>query len=792
MTHSYTQIITPTDIPETQKHRKIHSNLFLNLFYQIKSLDGVDEVAQALGQILPGIAGPIATLSVISVATPFVCIGALGMKDEYVEICHEYHEILERKVNSAQKLRELSQCSEKWRHFLATKLKLELPPSPKKPFIVKEPSLNHAAHQIVEFEKIKNEAFIAAIGKKYGWTGVVGMTGMSLAMLPTMLKSCINIAQETGKQSAALTGAANGLSLTSTITFGIGQIGMFIYGASKVRQGIAIRKTLQAGKKNFLKHASPALEEQTTSAITEIIDKDLNFNNKTHLQYGIATDIGQSLMISSTILNLIPGLGTAISIPLIAIGAPITVGAAIWRIVHERKERNFRGEGGNDYAKTRVDHTSLLHLFDISMEKNEVPIQVLQEEFKFCTQQLARIKLYSLLHKFIDNRKYSTLSKKMERLDYLLAHQKIATSLKGTILDQVKTIYFAEREHIYTWLSLPSPEAQKILLANIIQCATLQKENDIENLRFNLAPDSQHFDQLPSLLKALNLQDKTMLKKRINGIEDKDYKQVNQCLIPALKSSLKFIRYDLSEKLVQLSHIESMKEDIKKHEKESNLPTFSHAPISLLPHRSDKEIENNRMRTNHCFGNLSFHQRFQDRIEKDSKQLYTILKDHLSNQPEELDSALIKKQQTALNNFREKAAKFFLAEESLDEHGNQIMKWDDPRFVGQNKSDYQITYIINERTGKMTVKYGIHASAIIVSNSDSEKKTGIFVAEITQGKHQLLGDTQHQCIELERNQSEEKAANTTHWAASSAPSPSWAATSVRQRVNSTGYAHSLS
>ncbi len=234
------------------------------------------------------------------------------------------------------------------------------------------------------------------------------MGGMFVGMLPAVTKTIIDAHMlSSGAESATLAAATSGLSMASGIAFGVGQIAMLAYAGNRARQGFAIRDILNENRELFNKHAQLAISADTRAAILRIVDKDIDFNKKTRIQYGIATAVGQTAMATATILNLAPGVGTIASIPFIAVGAPVTIGAAIWRIVYEKKESKFRGEDGeNPYSEELKKKTDLSDLFARSTEQggnDHYVMQALETEFKTCSNQLAHIKLFSLLRTFISH-----------------------------------------------------------------------------------------------------------------------------------------------------------------------------------------------------------------------------------------------------------------------------------------------------------------------------------------------------------------------------------------------------
>lgn len=736
----------------------------------VKSLDGIDESAQALDAILPGLAGPLAAACVLSLATPFVYWGCGGQKEEYDEACKEYDEILQNKQETHEKLRALVTCSDKWRGFVAKKLKLEFSPST----AAASPGsgINDFAKAVADLEALKNKEFVAVLGKKYGWTGVLGMAGMFVGMLPSVAESSIDAASLiTGTTNATLTVASSGLAIASGAAFGVGQIAMLAYAGNKARQGKAIDKTLHESRELFRKHSYQPIDFETREAILGILDKDIDFNKKTRIQYGVATVVGQKAMLAATILNLVPGPGTALSIPFVAVGAPVTIGAAIWRIVYERKEGKFRGEGENDFSRNRVERTALPVLFkrSLSATDNTSMMKELEKEFTTCSHQLAHIKLFSLLHGLISHSatgKYKYKDGKFAYLEKILENNDINTGLNSDVVDQVKTIFHSNNNVIRDILSCPRPEADKMLLANILKYTDSPEDNSALIANVTAADNKIDCADLPALLKSLDIE-QVFSDSRI----DDDYTKLNKHLLPRLKNSLKFIRHDIADKFVQVSHIEEVKTEIANERRKEDIAPLSpyqvRAPL-VKPRPKLSYIESIsshiKSRPTHKDGYTQLYHSpthatqtgrireqpstiFSEVTNAMHKDCYTELKESLIP-TQQLTFERIREQQEKLDRFRTDSTKFIQVKKSNDDKGNTIIVWDDPSMMHRGKTDYQITYVINDCTKKISVKYGANASAIVASDSNIENTIGVRLLEITQGKHAVLGDIRNQRIDV--------------------------------------------
>lgn len=543
-----------------------NSNLLVKFGKQLKSLDGIDEVAQALGQILPGLAGPLATAATLTLATPFVWLGLLGMKEEYEEACKEYNEILRSRKEADAKLLAMADNGDKWRKFLSRKLHLGIDDNSAAPhgalgaLALDAQGLDQFAHQVVECEVLRNKEFVAALSRKYGWTGVVGMGGMFVGMLPATASAGIQIFNKAGITSQAALGASSILTTVSSSAFLVGQIAMSVYAANKVREGQAKEKVLCSNKKQFIKHAVPQIKPTTANAVLEDTQSELELNRKCNIQYGYGTVLGQMFMSAGTVVSL-SGLGTLVGILLVAIGAPITVFAAIWRIFFSHKEENFSG-AESDYAKKRIEKTQLLPML-LQEKPGKNVMQNLETEFEFCSKQLASMKLYSLMRHLVNDKKYSnyTSEQKFARLEKIVNKDRLSTTLRGDVLNTVREIFVSQRESIRNFMGLETLQANKVLLANVVNCAEAE-EGTVPAFNIN-CDQSTNKDALQEMLKLTGMEGKEIYKRVVSGnIQESDYIRLNEWLVTSLKSSTKNIRHDLAHKFMDASHVMELRRAI--------------------------------------------------------------------------------------------------------------------------------------------------------------------------------------------------------------------------------------
>lgn len=507
---------------------------------KIKSLDGIDEIATILAQILPGLAGPSTAFAVLGVAIPFVYLGACGMQDEYEEACEEYDEIFASNQDTRTKLLKMQLRSEYWRQVLVDKLGLEVGVVS---FSPKESNLEAFATELQHFEESRNKLFITAFDQKYGWLGTVGMGGMLAGLFPGSAAAGIGIADKLGTASPAAMVAAEGLVVASGATFLGGQAAMFGYAGARMQRGKATEKQLQANRRRVEGNAD----------LVEVIDKDIAFNQKHSINYGRNTMIGQGFMMTGTSLAL-SGVGSLASLPFLAVGAPMTIVPAVSRIVQEGKEEKFHGDSELPYAEGRIAKAATEIV-------NAAYADTLKTEFDSSSNQLAHIKLYSLLHHLTNDRKYKHClpEEKLACLDKITKDGRLSTlrstGLQGKILERVQQIAQDNRETIRGFFNNKFPDA--ILRANIVQCTN----GDSPVFTLDSRVDGK---QLTTLTQSLDLEEK---------LKGKSYEAQNALIINRLKSACKAIRYDLVEKRVCASHCIALQQDIQRGESYAILKT---------------------------------------------------------------------------------------------------------------------------------------------------------------------------------------------------------------------------
>ena len=421
---------------------------------KIKSVDGIDETANLAGQILPGIAAPIAVATILVAATPFVWLGVLGMKEEYKTACEEFDEISTRRIAIENKISEMMSFAQKKREILQQKFGLEIPENSQE--VPQKGSMLGVAYYAAEYQSLRNKELIAALGKKFGWTGLVGMSGMFAGMLPATAAAGLEIANEISA-NVALESAALALEMAAGSCFLVGQVAMSAYAINRGNQGLKAKEILLKSKEIFESNCSKYLSENSSRNVNEIIDQQIRFNQKHSIEYGALTTAGQGFMIAGTILGM-TGIGLVATVPMFGIGAPLTIGGALQRIYYQEKEKSFRGKNSEftDEKISEISPISLFTKFFRSASGDDLDKKVLGElDEKFCelTDNLAKVKSWSLLHQMVN------CTKDRERKIAFLKEAAKKTGLEKVVLEKVKDFYQNNEEQFKSFLDLSAQEA---------------------------------------------------------------------------------------------------------------------------------------------------------------------------------------------------------------------------------------------------------------------------------------------------------------------------------------------
>lgn len=555
------------------------------LLKQLRSVDGVDETAHLLGQILPGIGAPIATASILGLATPLVWLGVSGMREEYHGASEQLHDILASQKNTEDKLRALAGFSDQWRHYLTNKLGLE-PITLAGITRTGDYSAEKLAQEIVKLQNLKDKALIAQIAKRWGWTGIVGMSGMFAGMFPATAAACAEIAEHAGAGASA-GNAASILGMAAGGAFLAGQTAMTIYAANRARMGKHAVTILD----DYIKKIP---ESSVKKHLTEILESQKQYIYKHSIRYGAMTVAGQAFMMTGTALGM-TGVGAAIALPFLGVGAPLTIYPAIDRILVQERERGFKGKN-TDYTKKILDNKNLANLLlDYADQENSLDLiaNELTGTFGQTVEKLANIKLLSLLHHVRNDKSFMShfLRKKTSTnsQDLLLALKgKIKeeasnsaikkSQLENAIVQLIKVKIDENSGKLKQFFDLPSAAANQLLLHETTKVLRQSKNpSSYQLLRSVEAKKLPRNKVINELMKDFASDDHTTYKDDYTNLNEAEIIQLTRRLIKKGKEAHKHIRFELASSLVELAHMQALQPELQK-EITKTAPHTNNAP----------------------------------------------------------------------------------------------------------------------------------------------------------------------------------------------------------------------
>jgi hypothetical protein len=685
---------------ETRRQRSIFRRIGSN----IKSVDGIDEFATLAGQLFPGIGQHIATLAILVPATPFVWMGVLGMKEEYEEARNAYREILESERETKKKLQALATHSAEWcariNRRCGLNLSFETPASSDET----PGTVDDYAEQIVKYQSLQADKLLTAMERKYGWTGLVGMSGMFVGMLAAIADSSAEIAAAASSTiETSATAAASALSAVAGGFFLVGQVAMSAYAGNKARMGHKQIKRLHTQK-----------ETLTTTGIdphiNEILDREITYIKKHSTRYGKATIFGQACMASGTIAGL-SGAGLAVTLPLFAIGAPATIIPAIHRIITEKREANFKGKGDLQYVHDVLEHFNPLDLIN-KHETEENPYKAAREEvaqtFTPTIEQLAIVKSLSLLHHTANSRraKNKTPEEQFAHIRKRIRDASIKRSqLETSVTRQVGALMDEHKTTITKLLKLPTEELNTRLANASLYCLEASSAKDVLNY---LNSPTQEFKKL---IKDIGLS---------GEFPNRGNKKDSRTIIRSAKSALKAIRFGLAHAITDINAIEMMAKDIRlEQEQQPKPPVANYSPPSAAGAASSSK-DNTHRTFDEAFNC------FKVRITRDYPH-HTRLADteKLIKDSEEIDELRAQ----AKRENRE----FILRNPPKILHGKTIYTWRDPRPAYGEDTSADVVYVVDNKTGATEVKYHENANAILLCDPDMKKGQGARIFSIQNG-----------------------------------------------------------
>jgi hypothetical protein len=671
----------------------VEQNLFLRIISQIKSVDGIDEAATVLGQILPGLAGPVAASIVMCGACIAVPLGFFGMKEEYKDAVKEYHRILAKQVDTKSKLSELCAHNNKLRQLIAKKFGIDIPEN-NEAVEHKDLPLDQLGYYLVEAETLKTKKVISALDKKWGWLGAAGMAGMSAGMVPGAISSIMSAAMADNSSivTPTLVATASGLKIASGAIFAPAQVAMGAYGIHRMRQGIIAKKQIKKNRDTFKTYASKqGLSEQKN--VEEIAAASISSLNKTSIYYGGITAAGQAVMLTSNMMGIF-GVTLPIAAPFMAVGAAATIIPAVMRIVAQNQENHFKGILTPRAKETLAQYDLQTLLFktsypDISTCKETI-LQKLNDGLAASTDRLAVMKELSLLHHLMNDRlqKNKSSKNKLHTIDGWLQGTKIFgkrtsniknSGLEKTIKIKTGNIHSKNREDVSDLLGLKRNEANR----RIINCAIACLDNNPDlSIIGQEAPAQFDTEKLLKLLTELGLEKQPLYKKIEQGrkLNKDETAQLARKILNKGKGTFKSIRFNLSDSMIATTRIMKICEDLQQESQELSTAGPVASTLPATPHNAD-----------------------------------TLAKSLLYE-----------------NKIPEGYSQFIAISRKVDPQGNTITVYKSPF---SDDIEARITYT-ETPAGKLIVSHGSKSNALIpVEKKTDDTNTGIEIHSINEGKY---------------------------------------------------------
>ena len=383
-----------------------------------KGTDGWDELGSGIGQTLPGIGQHIATLSVLSILTPFVYLGVKGMASEMDEAKENLHEIQETKKALLEKIQDIFKLKldpnifNKGANNFENLTKTLKHYVNDKDFKEKAELFSEYANNLIQ-EKIAKTADDAT---PYGLTAMTGMLG---GMVAATLRSGAEIASTAHPTIHALETTALALEIATAGFFIPAQIAMIVYAGKKVDEGKIIQNKLEHDKesvkllyhlndtqeltkdiknvvseykipidikealnklsddnqnnnstdeisKSILNKISDIIDKNTHNtieisknfhdAIQDNLDRKLHYNKLGKIIYGKGLALSEAGMVAGGLLGFVPGINATIAPAILVPSAVSTIGFAGLRIYAQNKEGKFTGEAHDHIHDGNISH----------------------------------------------------------------------------------------------------------------------------------------------------------------------------------------------------------------------------------------------------------------------------------------------------------------------------------------------------------------------------------------------------------------------------------------------------
>ncbi|MBB4015832.1 hypothetical protein GGR16_000838 [Chelatococcus caeni] len=373
---------------ENASDRNAFKAPFVAAYENLRSVDGIDDFASLLGMSLPQLQQAIATLAILGVATPFVAVGAKGAIDECTErfredfpqLLQKLHEreeaiidLLERSGTSPADVERIKGMFRESQGLLSACAGRTVAPQDIAEAVMDlarsaaaarpdaggngEQPGTALAYQAARYARDRSTATSEKIDRNFSIPTAAAMTGMTGGMVLSMADSVAGIVEgaapagSVASQGAATAGAV--LGTAATAAFLPSQLAMAAVGASKCVTGVMRHRQLK-GDRQALQSVRDLIDPAVFRAVEQGL-KRLGYYNKHHsIVHGAGMAAGQSLMAAGSIASL-TGVAGLVGVLLAAVGAPLTVGAAVEKIVYEKKEARFRGEGASELAHAAAE-----------------------------------------------------------------------------------------------------------------------------------------------------------------------------------------------------------------------------------------------------------------------------------------------------------------------------------------------------------------------------------------------------------------------------------------------------
>lgn len=552
-----------------------NQNIFSKIGSKIKSVDGIDETATLLGQILPGLAGPIATSTVLTVAAPFVWLGILGMKEEYQEAVHEFNDIVTKETSSRDKLVQLAQSSKQYSDVINRKLGLNIKFDSQIEVKSNKLSLNRLANQIVKHQNVRNDKIIAAIGRKYGWNGALGMAGMFGGVVGATGAAVSDIVSMTtsGTVSSVASTTASIFSYIASGLFIIGQTAMSIYAGTKASQGVKELRNL-----NNVKHSiqdSIIVDSQIKRGVTGFLGKAASYIRSNKVKYGIATVIGQSFMFAGVVAGL-TGVGLLASVPLFAIGTSLTIVPAIRRIISEGREDRFKGAGAESHKfaqkiKHQFKPLTLLEKYGVEDTGRFIKAEAdIQQKFYEISDKIVMAKSLDILTRMVNDRRYrnKTPEESIEIVKSKLftsskRGQVFAEDLEQPIINKIQKFIVNHEEDIIRLLRQDKGVVNKYIISesrNLLKDEKISPEALLQNMVTKIK--IERIEGLFHLKGRFPAKETDGLTQKVANDNTKELLKEVRKSVDETKQALKASRTILSNQLATLLDVKKMSDSI--------------------------------------------------------------------------------------------------------------------------------------------------------------------------------------------------------------------------------------